>query len=155
MLAGGVVVAFIAMGHAVLPWTRVEAHITPVVDLEGTTAHVRATTDLPDGAVVSYYFWHERDSENVGDFHSGSVTAQRGRFAFTADLSDFSPGTLTLHAEFGVTWDVEQPPNVLELFGSEGERLAGPQVYVESPGEPRVLIATVPFELSPKPTAAP
>ena len=35
------------MGPVVLPWTKVEALITPGVALDGGTAHVRATTTCP------------------------------------------------------------------------------------------------------------
>jgi hypothetical protein len=136
-----------------LPFLRLEVGIDQEVVLDARLATVLGTTNLPDGAVLHFYFWHESDAENIGDFHSGSTIVEDGRFEYSRDLSDFGAGTVTAFTEFSIEWDVAQPPHVLDRFGSQGERLEGPQVVVDSPGDPRVLVAATQFELPPSATA--
>jgi hypothetical protein len=145
--------AFALISPIDLPFQRVEAAIHPRVTVEGATAHVTGTTTLPDGAVINYYYSHELDAVNDrNEPHAGTATVHDGRFVFSADLSDWPAGTVTLYTEFSVAWGVEQPADVVARFGSEGEHMAGPQVYVDSPGDPKMLLVPVEFDL---PSAAP
>jgi hypothetical protein len=132
-----------------LPFQRIEATMTPSVSMDGSTAHVEGTTTLPEGAVIDYYYWHADDAVNSRNdgAHGGTATVRDGRFAFTSDLSDWPSGRVTLYTQFSVGWGIEQPADVIARFGSEGEHLAGPQVYVDSPGDPKMLFVPVEFEL--------
>lgn len=139
-----------------LPFQRVEATITPRVSVAGTRVRVEGTTTLPNGAIIDYYYWHGDDAVNTRNdgAHGGLATVRDGRFAFSTDLSDWPAGDVTLYTQFSVGWDVEQPQDVIARFGSEGEHLAGPQVYVDSPGDPKMLVAPVRFELAPEPSSS-
>ena len=122
--------------------------MTPQVQVVDGTAQVTGTTTLPDGAVLYCWFEHEsRALENIG----GSAPVQDGRFSFATDLSAWPSGRVTLWVEFSIAdandGGNEQPPDVVALFGSEGEHLEGPQVYVDSPGDPKQLYTTVAFTL--------
>jgi hypothetical protein len=131
-----------------LPFQRVEATMTPRVSVAGTTARVEGTTTLPDGAVIYYEYWHADDAVTApDDAHGGTATVRDGRFAFSTDLSDWPAGRVTRYTAFRVGWGFEQPQDVVALFGSEGEHMSGPQVYVDSPGDPKVLVVLVDFEL--------
>mgnify|MGYP003350348568 CR=1 FL=1 len=131
-----------------LPFQRVEATITPRVTVEGKTIRVEGATSLPDGAVIGYYYWHSDEAVNDrNDSHPGTATVRHGRFGFTTDLSDWPEGDVTLLAEFAVGGDWEQPPEVVARFGSQGEHLSGPQVDIDSPGDPKRLLVPVMFEL--------
>lgn len=151
--AGIAVVVTLAIVGGVLlgfdfPFLRVEASLSPKVSLAGTSAHVDGTTTLPDGAVVEYYYGHELEAVNArNDPHYGTVSVRDGQFHFVTDLSDWPAGKVTLNVEFSVAWEVEQPADVRARFGSQGERLDGPQVYVGSPGDPKMLFTSVAFEL--------
>lgn len=142
-------VAFLLVWPIDLPFQRVEATITPHVSTEGMTVRVEGTTTLPDGAVINYYYWHADEAVNLRNdgAHGGLTTVRDGRFAFSSDLSDWPAGDITLVTEFSVGWGIEQPQDVIARFGSEGEHLAGPQVYVDSPGDPKKLLVPVEFEL--------
>jgi hypothetical protein len=147
---------FVLISPIDLPFQHVEATMTPTVSMDGATAQVEGTTTLPDGAVINYYYWHADDAVNSRNdgAHGGLATVHDGRFAFASDLSDWPPGRVTLYTEFSVGWDTEQPADVVSRFGSEGEHMAGPQVYVDSPGDPKMLLVPVEFELATAPAGS-
>ena len=130
-----------------LPFMQVPATITPAVAVDGRLVHVTATTNLPDGAVISYYVGSEAHPD--ADDHGGTAVVRGGRYEFVVDLSDWPSGKATLYDEFSVSYygGNEQPQNVVDVFGSQGEHMSGPQVYVDSPGDPKRLFVTVPFDL--------
>jgi hypothetical protein len=105
--------------------------------------HASGTTDLPDGALLGY--WVVPESE-LGDLTSdlehqagGSVEVERGRFSFFEDVSDWPEGRAVLEVWFSVSRDEPQPEQVVAAFGDNGQCLTGPQVGVDSPGDPKVL----------------
>jgi uncharacterized oligopeptide transporter (OPT) family protein len=127
------------------PWRQpTEAHMTveAAQSAEGIV-EVSGTTDLPDGAVVDYYFLHEAEMADLSRLPryqaSGRAEVRKGRFAVSQDLSSWPAGNAILGVEFAVGVDYPQPAQVIEIFGSQGECLAGPQVGVDSPGDPRTL----------------
>lgn len=109
-----------------LPFQKVEATMTPQVQVVDGTAQVTGTTTLPDGAVLYYSFAHESLAlEDAG----GSARVQDGRFSFAKDLSAWPTGSVTLYLEFSIAnyGGDEQPADVVAIFGSQGEHLDGPQ----------------------------
>src|SRR5262249_53303947 len=102
-----------------LPFLQVGASIQPQATIDGTTVHVTATTDLPDGAVVVCFLSNEDGA--LGD--STEATVANGAFAFDTPLP-WTSGTVELDCHFGTAW-ATQPQNVLDRFGSKGERMAG------------------------------
>lgn len=119
-----VVVAFFALIvlRVPLPFWRVEATLHPTVSVVGRTVYVTGTTDLPDGAFVTYYY--ENDVAQVGP-NGGTATIHDGRFEFETDFKGYSGGVLTVYVGFNVAYG-GQPQVVLDRFGAWGERLSGP-----------------------------
>jgi len=144
LLAGYVIWVFVSPID--LPFQNVTATIQVTSTVEGHTVHVSGTTDLPDGAVIGYYWWHDIDT--VATIPGGLVTVADGRFAFVSDLSAWPAGTATAYISFGVnSTENIQPKPVVDRFGSQGEHLGGPQVHVDSPGDPKQLLVTTSVEL--------
>ena len=126
-----------------LPFWQVEATLHPTVSVVGRTVHVIGTTDLPDGALIGYYFWNAADDGNWPD--GGLVTVRNGRFEFETDFTGWPGGTITVYTEFCVS-QCDQPQAVIDRFGANAERLSGPQAYSES-GDPPTVQATNTFVL--------
>ena len=127
-----------------LPFQHSVATIDLTATVSGRTVSVEGTTDLPDGAVIYYTFWRDLNDDTA--WVDGNAHIERGRLVFAGDLSGWSPGRGTVEVDFGVDGD-EQPRAVIDRFGSQGEHLAGPQVYVDSPGDPKQLLVTAEFVL--------
>lgn len=132
-----------------LPFTQVPATITPKVAVDGHVVRVTGTTNLPDGALINYFFLPEVGQGQVTDEHGGTTEVHGNKYEVTADLSDWPSGKVTVYNEFSVAYygGNEQPQNVIDVFGSQGEHMSGPQVYVDSPGDPKRLFVSVPFQL--------
>lgn len=131
-----VAIALVVASHPTL--THVEATLQPVAAVQGRVLKVTGTTDLPDGAVLSYYFLHELASLQGQEPEGGATAVRNGRFAFTTDFAGWPGGAITLYVEFGVGSGWEQPQVVIDRFGAYGERLAGPQAHSDS-GDPPTL----------------
>lgn len=143
------VITVVALGGLMVVFQLFDVAPTmdPHVTVHGRAVSVAGTTDLPDGAVIDYYFWHSSPAIGGNPPHGGQVTVSAGRFAFETSLADWPPGTVTLYSDFSVGGSTEQPWMVIYRFGWQGERLSGPQVSVDSPGDPKHLVVTTPFEL--------
>jgi hypothetical protein len=124
-----------------LAFPKVEATLHPTVSVVGRVAHVTGTTDLPDGAVIGYYYWSAADDGRWPD--GGQVTANDGQFQFETDFTGWPGGTITLYTEFCVS-QCRQPQAVIDRFGPDAERLSGPQANSDS-GDPPTLQATASF----------
>lgn len=127
------------IGPIDLPWQRVTATMQLEPTVDGTRVRVLGTTDLPDGAVIDY--WFERD-DVINEGPVGAVEVRDGRFAFEHDMTDQRRGRWDIQASFSTVWGSQQPRHINDLFGAQGEHLAGPQVYVDSPGDEKQLLVT-------------
>jgi hypothetical protein len=132
-------IALVFIGPIDLPWQGVSATMQLEPTVEGNTVRVVGTTDLPDGAVIDYSFWRD-DAVNEGP--AGAVEVLEGKFAFERDMTGQRRGRWDIEASFSTVWGTQQPKHVTDLFGAEGEHLAGPQVYVDSPGDAKQLLVT-------------
>jgi hypothetical protein len=135
-----------AVSSTCMPWDgRVETHLTiETADAQDGQVEVAGTTDLPDGAVVSYFFLHE---DELGDVRTlpryqagGATSVHDGRLRFTEDLSGWPDGAAVLDLWFEVGPDAPQPAHVVEAFGATGQCLSGPQVSSDSPGDRKGLL---------------
>jgi hypothetical protein len=131
-------------GPVDLPWQRVTATMQLEAVVEGNTVHVVGITDLPDGALIDYYYWRD-DAINEGPV--GVVEVEDGSFSFEDDISELRPGRWSIEASFSTLWGSQQPEHITDLFGSEGEHLAGPQVYVDSPGDAKQIVVSTDVEV--------
>jgi hypothetical protein len=151
-IIGLALVAIVITGYGLLafigpvdfPWQGVSATMQLDAKVDGDTVRVNGTTDLPDGALIDYWFWRD-DAINEGP--AGAAEVGDGRFSFARDVSGLKRGQWEIQASFSTAWGSTQPKTVTDLFGSEGEHLAGPQVYVDSPGDPKQLLVSVQVEL--------
>jgi hypothetical protein len=121
-----------------LPFNQVQVSIQPAATIRGANVHVTGTTNLPDGAVVVCYLATE--DGQVGNQQQATVAG--GGFAADLPLAAATSGTLEADCRFGTAWAV-QPKNVVDLVGSNGERMAGPQVFREGLTTPKELFASV------------
>jgi hypothetical protein len=141
----GVYLAILLIGPFDFPWQRVIATIVlepPVVGK--TTVRITGSTSLPDGSLIDYHYWRG-DAINEGP--AGVAEVKDGGFSVEDDISTLRPGKWTVELSFSAAWGSEQPSHVMDLFGSEGEHLAGPQVYVDSPGDPKQLLVTTDVDI--------
>jgi hypothetical protein len=137
IVLGGVVLIPLVSTYD-LPLFQVQATIHPQATLNGRTVRVAATTDLPDGAVVDCYV--VRDEVDISE--TKPATVQRGAFALDLQLPAWTSGSLELDCVFGTAW-AQQPPTVIDAIGPKGERLGGPQVFVDAPGVPKEIFVGV------------
>jgi hypothetical protein len=134
----GVVVLIPLLSTYDLPLFQVQATIHPRATFHGRTVSVAATTDLPDGAVVDCYI--VRDQVDISE--TKTATVERGAFGLDLQLPAWTSGSLELDCVFGTAW-AEQPRTVTDQIGAKGERLGGPQVFVDAPGVPKEIFVGV------------
>ena len=120
-----------------------------VVDarMEGNTLTIEGTTDLPDGALLTYEVRHDRLLHDVETpewmlFTEGAVEVSDGSFETVVDASDLESGLFEIRVAFGtdLPGGARQPARVVEQFGEQGEYLRGPNVVLD--GERRSIQAT-------------
>jgi hypothetical protein len=98
---------------------------------EGDVVIVAGTTDLPDGALISFELRHERFGALPGatGFEDGATTVRSGRFSERVGIDGWPGGAIDVWAAFEPTSvHGAQPAPVLERYGRSGERLAGDNV---------------------------
>ncbi len=137
-------VGLLFIGPIDLPSQRVTATMQLAASVDGDTVRVVGTTDLPDGALIDYWFWRD-DAINGGPI--GVTEVRGGTFSFEHEVSGLRRGRWDIEASFSTMWGSEQSRHVTDLFGAEGEHLAGPQVYVDSLGDAKQLRATTTVDL--------
>ena len=97
------------------------------------TLIVSGSTSLTDGAVVQV--WAE-DFGTGADEHWTTDTLDcvvtDGAFGRSFDLTDWGAGTVTVTALFEI--GPRQPAEVIDRYGSNGERLNGPEVRLDLNG---------------------
>jgi hypothetical protein len=129
----------VLIGPIDLPWQQVPTTIELYPSVEGTTVRVLGATDLPDGAVVDWLLW--RDDADIPGL-VGAAEVRNGEFSFARDLAGQPRGPWILEVRCSTVWGSEQPEHVLDVFGSEGEHFAGSQVFVDSPGDAKLVLVT-------------
>src|SRR5262245_61903372 len=120
-----------------LPFQRVAISIELDPTVNGDTVRIEGTTNLPDGALVDY--WLYRGFGLGKDGPTGAAEVRDGEFVIEHDMAGYEPGRWRMDASFSTVWGSSQPAAVTALVGSEGEHLAGPQVYVDSPGDEKQI----------------
>jgi hypothetical protein len=114
------------------------------------TLIVSGSTSLTDGAIVQV--WAE-DFGTGYDEHwttdTADCTVTDGSFGRSFDLSDWGAGTVTVAAIFEI--GSKQPAEVIDRYGTNGERLSGPEVQLDlNDGDPppRVVQVSIDVDLS-------
>jgi hypothetical protein len=103
----------------------VQLELTEAV-VENGRLRLQGTTDVPDGAILRYRVEH--DGFASGDFDGqllGELTVANGAFSADMDVDGWPRG----HAFTWISMEMHgQPASVVEAYGADGERLAGPDV---------------------------
>jgi hypothetical protein len=123
-----------------LPFQRVAISIDLDAGVDGDTVRIAGSTNLPDGALVDYWFYQGFGLGEDGP--AGTAQVQDGNFVIEHDMTGYGRGEWKVEASFSTVWGSEQPSNVIALVGDEGEHLAGPQVYVDSPGDAKQIFVS-------------
>jgi hypothetical protein len=136
-----------AVSLTCMPWNKpVEAHLTvESVEARAGQVAVHGSTDLPDRAIVQYFFLHSSelgDVTRLPQFQAGgAMTVSGGAFRFEESLSAWPEGEAVFDVWFEVGPESPQPAHVVAAYGSNGQCLTGPQVGTDSPGDRQVLRA--------------
>ena len=133
------------LANRCMPWeTPVAAHLSidTAHEVDGRV-EVTGAADLPNGALLYYCFYHggEADFADLPEYEvAGEARVGDGRFTFADDLSGWPEGRAQLDVWFQVGQDSPQPAEVRKIFGTNGQCMTGPQVGVDSPGDPKVML---------------
>jgi hypothetical protein len=95
--------------------------------------NVSGSTSLTDGAIVQV--WAEDFGTGYGEHwitDTVNFTVVDGAFGGTFDLSSWGAGTVTVSAVFAV--GSQQPAEIIDRYGVNGERLKGPDVQFGATG---------------------
>jgi hypothetical protein len=98
-----------------------------------TTISIHGSTNLPDGSVLAIIYGPSNGAE-PGQTRVATAFVSGGRYEASVDVSSMPLGEYLISADFSVS--EIQPADVIARFGSEGERLQGPQVRVTTDGTP-------------------
>lgn len=105
------------------------ATVSMEVERRDATLLVRGSTDLPDGAIL-YVGLSDPDGTRI---ESVPTVVENGSYMRDLDLMDWPPGRVLVLVGFSI--EPDQPDAVVDRFGPDGERLAGPNVHVDSDGQ--------------------
>jgi hypothetical protein len=116
--------------------------------LDGRSLVIAGTTDLPDGARLSYEVGHGDSWQKT----SGTVACSNGRYRATQDLADWPAGTVTVIVTFypGLSG---QPEDLRKRCGDNGRYLTGPRVVEIGGAKVAQVSARVILAARPQPTA--
>jgi hypothetical protein len=116
--------------------------------LDGRLLNIDGTSDLPDGAILSWVVAHELTTKDINgpgphdpsvpDLKSGAAVLNDGHFHAESDLRAWPPGNVEITIQF-IPW-VGQPPAIVARFGEAGERLDGPDVHPDSGDERELMV---------------
>lgn len=112
--------------------TEVDTDVEVSIDnLEagGGTVSASGSATVLDGTLISWELVPV-DMENMEDFADGAVEVSGGAFDLEVDVADWQPGEVELWVAFqtvlGTT--VEQPAEVIAVYGENGQNMTGPNV---------------------------
>lgn len=118
---------------------RTDVMLTVTAETVGDMVEVSGRATVPDGALIAYEVRH---LEQFDHWEEGQFTVTDESYSGQIDVADFPAGEVEVWVAFqtilGTT--VEQPPEVIELYGEMGEHLTGPNV--EEVGELRRVVNT-------------
>ena len=136
--------AWVVVSPIALPFQRVNATIRMTSIVDGQTMRVTGATNLPDGSLID---WDIDQESFMGppDPPAGQVAVQGGAFAFDADLTPLVSGSARVEVWFSCNYGTAQPARVTAIVGDSCEHLGGEQVYVDSPGDAKQLLAPIEF----------
>ncbi len=130
-------VAEAILGQCTPPWLAgTDPQICLNAQISQGTLIVSGGTSLTDGAIVQV--WADDYGTGPGE-HWGtdpaSLTVRGGSFGQSFDVSDWGAGTVTVTALFEI--GSGQPRDVIDRYGTNGERLSGPDVVLDmNAGDP-------------------
>ena len=126
---GVLALALLSCGNAEAPTRAPVFKLSVSGNLTADAIEVRGQSNLPDGALIWIYAWHE--AENPGWDWEGRVAVDGGFFSVQVPVRGWGRGLIHAVASFSVR---DQPGAVLEAVGNNGEHLVGGQVLLDEAG---------------------
>lgn len=116
-------------------------HITLSPTITVDTITIAGTTDLKDGAVLGWDVEHAQQKKNLmADLtQHGDTTVKGGRYAATVKVNRWPKGNITVWIGF-LSFTKDQPQWAKTQYGTQGEKLEGPNVKLQSEGMKTVEI---------------
>lgn len=123
-----------------------EVLLTAEAEISGESLIISGTATVPDGALIAYEItdsaWREggfdEDGNPLGQWIEGNVPVESGTYSTKVNTNEMSPGEIEIWLAFQtILSGAEQPPEIVELYGSMGESITGPDV-IETGGMKRV-----------------
>ena len=102
-----------------------DARLDIAFELDSGTVMVSGSTNLPDGALIFVYVWH--DVESLPFDSENHVPVVDGRYEVSVDVTRWPSGLAHASATFLIDDEEAQPSHVLAVVGRNGEWLGGPQ----------------------------
>ncbi|MEK4303567.1 hypothetical protein [Oceanobacillus sp. FSL K6-0251] len=105
--------------------TKVELESNAEID--GNSIVIEGETNLPDDTLIAYEVTHEEDFEYFVD---GEMKVSDGIYTEEIDVNDWPEGELRVWTSFQTILgtSVEQPEEIIEVFGESGENIEGDNV---------------------------
>lgn len=115
------------------------------ISFNGTAMVITGQASVPDGALLTY----EVTSKPfvIDASADGVAEVKDGRWSATVDLSNFPHGRIEIWVAFQTALGTtgEQPANIIDLYGEDGERITGPQTTVSGHFRRAELVKTVEY----------
>jgi hypothetical protein len=110
-------------------------HITLSPTITGDAITIAGTTDLKDGAVISWDLEHALQNKNpMADLSEhGDTTVKGGKYATTIRISRWPRGNIKVWIGF-FPFLKSQPQWARTQYGTQGEKLEGPNVKLQPAG---------------------
>jgi hypothetical protein len=124
------------LGFARLPIGLVPTQLSVTATLDGHRLVVSGNTSVLDGALLECEVWHELENSDAGSSAYSvvvSATVANGAYSCALDVGGWPPGSVTTNVRFR-PFLPDQPANVRETYGPDGDRLDGPQLSRDSDG---------------------
>lgn len=99
------------------------------VVIDEKSINVDITTNLKDGTKLLYEVRNDGSDSNRLD---GNLEVQQGKAAGQLDISNFSPGEITVNIRF---YPFQQSDELIKLYGGQGENLKGERVVEKNVGK--------------------
>jgi hypothetical protein len=112
------------------PSSPTAVHLTITPRISGRSLVISGTTNLKDGAFVSWEYDHENASQQPPKemcIDQGSTIVKGGHYSVSVPIGKCPRGNISVWAAFQ-TFIKEQPQWVKDEYGPMGEKMEGPEV---------------------------
>jgi hypothetical protein len=119
------------------PASSTYVELTLMAELRGQSVTLAGTSNLKDGAVLSYEVEHELFDLKNKAFADGDAIVKAGRYSATVNVAGWPRGTIKVWVGFQTVGVKGQPKWVKDQYGELGQKMEGPVVKVAGQGVKR------------------